>query len=246
MSYVGKQYDTNEGYIATVVEYINCTNVYVRFDNNPPIRATMGNLRKGKVKNPYHPSVCSLGYIGVGEYKTTKKGSKTKAYQTWKDMLRRCSDRMGNPTYADCLVCEEWHNFQNFAKWHEDNHYEIEGEQMHLDKDILVKGNKIYSPETCIFVPRLLNELFVKKNANRGDLPIGVSFSKGKYLAKCSNPFQKNNQVSLGYYDTAEEAFDSYKKYKEGIIKEMAYRYKDKVPQRLFEALLHYKVEIVD
>ena len=65
----------------------------------------------------------------------------------------------------DCSVYEGWHNFQNFAKWYEDNYYEIEEEQMHLDKDILVKGNKVYSPDTCVFVPETINGLFVKSNA---------------------------------------------------------------------------------
>ena len=246
MSIVGSQYKTNEGCLATVVEYLSSTEVYVQFDTHPPIKTSMGNLRKGKVKNPYYKSVFGIGCLGVGDYKASQKGNRTRAYQTWKDMLKRCYSKTGNPTYADCTVCEEWHNFQNFAQWFEENYYEIRGEQMHLDKDILIKGNKIYSPKTCIFVPRLLNELLIKNNASRGSLPVGVSFARGKYLAKCSNPLQERNQVALGYYETAMEAFNVYKEYKEKVIKEVALYYKELIPKQLYEALVEYKVEIED
>ena len=87
-------------------------------------------------------------------------------------MLRRCYDEKLHkkyPTYIDCKVCEEWLNFQNFAKWYYNNYYEIENEKICLDKDILHKGNKIYSPDNCVFVPNNINVLFVKSDKSRGD-----------------------------------------------------------------------------
>ena len=139
------------------------------------------NFKNDKIKCPYERRVFGVGYIGEGKYKTTENGKNTRIYSTWHDMLRRCySEKVHerNPTYIDCEVCEEWYDFQAFAEWYEKNYYEIEGEIMHLDKDILHKGNKIYSKETCIFVPEKINILFVKNNKNRGDCPIGISLFK--------------------------------------------------------------------
>lgn len=80
-------------------------------------------------------------------------------------MLNRCCSgklHKRESTYINCKVCDEWLNFQNFSEWFKNNYYEVEGQRMELDKDILNKGNKIYSPNTCIFVPHNINNLFTK------------------------------------------------------------------------------------
>ena len=167
-------------------------------------------------------------------------------------MLTRCYDEKYQekyPTYNGCTVCEEWLNFQNFAKWYDENSYEVNNEKMNLDKDILVKHNKIYSPDTCIFVPQAINKLFVKCDRSRGDSVIGTSLYKGKYQVKCQvfNPETgKSKNEYLGYYDTQEKAFEVYKYYKEKNIKEVADYYKDEIPDKLYNALYSYKVEITD
>lgn len=74
-------------------------------------------------------------------------------------MMNRCygdKHKYSQYSYKGCTVCEEWHNYQNFAKWYEDNYYNCE-EELELDKDIIIYGNKLYSPETCLFVPKLVN-----------------------------------------------------------------------------------------
>ena len=116
---------------------------------------------------------------------------------------------------------------------------------MCLDKDILSKGNKIYSPNTCIFVPQNINILFTKRNKSRGNLPIGVCYHKqdGKYMSKCSFG---DGQKYLGCYDTPQEAFQIYKEYKEKYIKEVADKYKEYIPQKLYETMYNYEVEIDD
>jgi hypothetical protein len=150
------------------------------------------------------------------------------------------------PTYLGCTVDSYFHNFQNFAKWYDENYYEIEGQRMELDKDILIKGNKIYSPETCVFVPQFINSLFVKSDTKRGGLPLGVHFDKQtkKYRASCNNG--KGKQVPLGRFNSPEDAFQSYKKFKEDVIKKVAEEYKDNIPNVLYEAMINYKVEITD
>ena len=120
---------------------------------------------------------------------------------------------------------------------------------MELDKDILYKGNKIYSRETCIFVPQKINSLFVKRDNDRGDCPIGVHpNSSGNYQVHCSNGYGK--QIPLGTYSSKEEAFSVYKNYKEKLIKDVIDSYEGKIPEphysKLRNAMYNYKVEIDD
>lgn len=166
-------------------------------------------------------------------------------------MIKRCYDEkfhQTHPSYIGCSVVPEWHCFQTFAKWYEENFYEVNNEKMALDKDILVKGNKIYSPETAIFVPQNINSLFIKREKLRGDLPIGVtrkSDNKNKYVARCMNILE-GKKVFIGVFDTPEKAFKAYKEYKEDYIKQVADYYKDLIPKRLYDALYEYEVEIND
>ena len=215
---------------------------------------TYSNFKKGEIKCPYEPRVYGVGYVGEGEYKCRENGKDTKVYRTWYDMLRRCYDEKNlkrNPTYIDSEVCDKWLNFQNFAKWFYENYYEIEGQKMCLDKDILNKGNKIYSPDTCVFVPHNINMLFVKCDKDRGNYPIGVHYHKasGKFQAQCNvYDFKENKSKNkyLGLYNTVEQAFEVYKRFKEKYIKEVADHYKDQIPDKLYQALYNYEVEITD
>lgn len=211
------------------------------------------NFKNGQIKCPYERRYHGVGYLGEGKYKISENSKLTKVYDTWHHMLQRCYDekyQKRQPSYKACTVCDEWHNFQNFAKWYEDNYYEIEGEIMHLDKDILIKHNKIYSPDTCIFVPNIINILFIKNDKSRGESIIGTHRLKnGKYVANChlfNSKIGKSKNEHLGTYDTQEKAFEIYKYYKEKNIKEVADYYKDKILERLYNAMYNYIVEITD
>lgn len=205
-------------------------------------------LNVKKIRCPYEPRVYGVGYIGEGPYKSKENDIMTKQYSIWSKMLRRCYETFNttNPSYEDCYVCEEWLNFQNFAYWYDNNYYEIDNERMEIDKDILYKGNKVYSPETCIIVTQRINSLFIKCNGIRGEYPIGVSKSinKKKYEAACQ--IDKGARKHLGSYNTPEEAFYAYKEYKEKYIKEVADEYKEVIPYTLYEAMYNYEVEITD
>ena len=127
--------------------------------------------------------------------------------------------------------------------------YEIDGEKTCLDKDILFKHNKIYSPDTCVFVPQTINNLFTKTNKKRGEYPIGVSYYKryDNYTASMSvmeNGIKKHK--TLGYFNTPEDAFQKYKLEKEKYIKDIAEKYKDKISNAVYNALINYNVEITD
>ena len=209
-------------------------------------------FKKGKIKCVYERRTYGVGYLGEGKYKSKENGKITKCYKVWQSMLERCYDdkyKEKYPTYKGCTVCNKWHNFQNFAHWYENNYYQIPDNFMCLDKDILVKGNKIYSPETCVFVPNEINLLFIKSNKSRGNYPIGVHYNKqnGKYISQCNFG---DGQKHLGSFDNPEDAFNAYKTAKEKVIKEVIDSYEGIIPEphysRLREAMYNYEVEIDD
>lgn len=187
------------------------------------------------------PVMCGLGYRG-SEYVDCKSES----YLKWHDMLNRCYNakfHKRQPQYEGCTVCEEWLNYSNFKIWYEQN--KLAGMSLDLDKDILFKGNKVYSPETCCFVPHTINTLFLSKKADRGDYPIGVSYEKDKKKFRAAMSFM-GEQIKLGTFDTAEAAFTRYKEYKEDFIQDMAEQYRDEIPDRVYEAMMNWKIEVDD
>ena len=248
-SRLGEERYNNFGSIMVIEKYRKATDIDVYF---PEYNWTAKNkqyvsFKKGNIVCPYEKRTFSKGYIGEGKYKSRENGKKTIVYTMWQSMLYRCYDEdthKKHSTYIGC-TCEAFHCFQDFGKWFEENYYECKGEVMCLDKDILIKGNKIYSPNTCVFVPQSINKLFEKANKSRGELPLGVSYDKKnkKYLAQCS---VKGKQTNLGRYDTPEEAFQVYKQFKENVIKQVADEYKDSIPEKLYNAMYEYEVEIED
>jgi hypothetical protein len=126
--------------------------------------------------------------------------------QKWRHMINRCKDESflrRNPTYAGCSVCDEWLIFDNFKSWMQAQDWK--GKQ--LDKDLLIEGNKVYSPQTCLLVSHSVNSFMTDHRAARGDYPIGVSLDCGgkRFRARCRNPFTKK-QESLGSFFTPEDA----------------------------------------
>lgn len=246
---VGEVRYNNNGEEMKIVRYGGVRDIDVQFDDGTIVEhREYKNFKEGKIKNPMTPTIFGVGYFGIGDYKSRDEtGKHTKCYEVWTSMHQRCYDPKFHekyPTYENCTVCKEWNSYQEFAKWDNENYYEVENERMNLDKDILSKGNKVYSADTCIYVPQSINNLFVKHDKARGVYPIGVCKRGNKFVAQLSKGDGK--RIHLGYYSTPNEAFEAYKQAKEDYIKEVAEEYKDKIPHRLYEALMNYKVEIDD
>ena len=211
-----------------------------------------GDFKNGEVKCPYEPRYYGKGYLGEGKYKVRENGKITDEYKIWHGVLQRCYDpkfQEKHTTYKDCKVEDYLLNFQHMGEWLEENYYEIQGEKMCLDKDILCKRNKTYSRDTCIFVPERINLLFTKRDKLRGKNPIGVTPNlSGNYQVRCHDKYGKS--VYLGTYTTEEEAFKVYKEYKEKVIKEVIDSYEGKIPEpfysRLKTAMYNYEAEIDD
>lgn len=223
-----------------IVRYNNSEDMDIEFQDEFKYvkTTTYSNFKMGCVKNPYDRTLFGVGYMDVGKYMAKVNGKMTDEYEKWTGLIQRCYyDSEVFPTYCDkVVVCDEWHNFQNFAEWLEKNRYKV-NERLHLDKDILFPNCKIYSPKTCILTPQRINMLFSNKPNKRG-LPNGIRMnSGGRYSAKY-------NQKNLGSYDTVEEAYAAYAKEKEKAIKEVAEEYKDIIPKKLYDALYAYKVDI--
>lgn len=148
-------------------------------------------------------------------------------YLSWRHMIGRCYSKKYHskfPTYVDCRVSEEWRKFSAFRGWMELQDWQ--GKQ--LDKDILVRGNKVYSPETCVFVDPAVNWFFLDCAASRGDLPVGVSFHRcsGRYQAQCRNPFTGKKEY-LGSFSDPGEAHLAWKGYKHKLACQYADMQKD-------------------
>lgn len=244
----GEQNVNNKGCLMKIKSYENYDNIYVEFQdkNKGVVHTNYARFKEGNVKNPFYPSVYGIGYIGIGKYKSSNKNDNKKftiQYSYWIDMIKRgYSNNLKNkrPTYENCKVCEEWHNFQNFGKWFDENYYEVENNRMELDKDILNKGNKTYSPNNCIFVPQFINTLFIKSNSKRGNYKIGVSKVDDMYVSQI-NKYGEHNK--LGIFKTEIEAYNKYKEEKELYIVDIANKYKESIPNKLYNALINYKVE---
>ena len=236
-----------------IVEYNSNRDIIIEFQDEykEKIHTNYECFKSGSVKNPYYPSIFRVGILGT-KYPSRRNKVISKEYRMWYDMLKRCYDskyKKERPTYQNVICCNEWLNYENFYEWvHSQENFDrwLNGDYA-IDKDILVKGNKIYSPETCCLVPHNVNNLFVKCDGNRGDLPIGVTYNKQhkKYSVKYS---LNHHIVNLGYYDTPEEAFEIYKKHKENIIKQVArIEYdKDNIIEKCYQAMINYTVEIDD
>lgn len=251
---VGEEKLNNQDCLMKIVIYNKSSDIVVEFQDKyrHKVSTIYANFKSGSIKNPYYPSVYSVGITGA-KYPTHIKCKNTKEYHAWTEMLRRCFDeahRDRQPTYKQVICCEEWLNYENYYEWlHSQSNFEkwFNGNRWAIDKDILFKKNKVYSPETCCLVPQNVNCLFLKREAERGAYPIGVTYKKDGFLASCHNPFT-NKREELGYYSTPEYAFNTYKIYKEDIIKQVAeIEYsKGNIIEECYEAMMNYEVEIDD
>lgn len=237
-----------------IIDYISHDNITVRFDDGT-IRENVyySCFKNGIVKNFEAPIVYGVGVPG---YKPKKVNGKIiKEYSTWSNMLQRCYDPEKQeefPRYKECRVSDEWLYFDNFYEWchRQDNWNKVmeNPSKFHLDKDIISKGNKIYGAKYCSFVPADVNILFVKRERDRGEYPIGVKkLLNGKFQAICSMK-QIGEGILRRSVDTPEKAFLIYKENKERLIKTVGQREYDKgnIVKKCYEAMMNYEVQITD
>ena len=209
-----------------------------------------GNFVKGSIKNPYAPHVANVGFVGVGEDNNTKP----EAYKIWSNMLMRCyktrKDRRRDINYLNCEICEDWLCFQNFVKWYDDNLCLISKdikEKICIDKDLLFKNNKFYSPDTCVPIPEKINIFLTTSKYARGGFPIGVYYenSTNKYKVQCCDPLNRYSR-NIGRFNNYIDAFLKYKETKEKYAKDLADYYDGLIDKRAIDALRNYIIDIED
>lgn len=235
----GEIHLTNEGYFIEIIACRGATDVDIKFLYNGFIVCNLeySNIKRKTVSNPYHPSVYGVGYMGVGNYNSKLNGKSSRIYNIWCNILERsyCEKyKLKKPTYKDVTVCEEWHNFQNFAEWYVNNWKPWMNEKWEIDKDILNRGNKIYSSKNCAFAPPEINALFKFKS--------GKCYYKDRKMFKVL--FSKYGEpIYFGMYKTEEEAKEVVKREKEIYFKEVATKWKSFIAVELYEVIYNWKIE---
>lgn len=181
----------------------------------------------------------------------------TAVYKAWSNMKERCTSKKlkeKSPTYIGVDASVEFKNFTFFHDWW----FQQIGHDLpnvELDKDLLIKGNKVYSAETCLLIPSFVNLFLTKNDVARGECPIGIhkyrNYKNGdvRYVAKVSEydyDLQKKVRKYLGHFRNELEAFHAYKESKEAIAKKHADYLLGKVDDRVIDALLNFEVNIED
>ena len=235
-----------------ILKYNNSKNVEIQFINTGfESTVQLGDIKIGNVKDPYVPSVYGVGVLGT-KYPSREGDRNTKEYALWCDMLKRCysdSYKKRCQTYTGCEVSDNFKSYEYFYEWCNKQigfSNDGNGNPFHLDKDLLVKGNKIYSEDTCIFLPQEINKVLTKRESMRGEYLIGVSWSKTNKAFVAQVGKGKGKPEYLGYFKTELEAFKAYKVAKEVFVKEQANKWKSQIDPRAYNALMNYEVNIDD
>lgn len=227
---IGYKVVTKQGYEMELVSYTNYDNLVAKFtDSGLEVTSRWSRFVNGCIRNPLHRTFSGVGFIGIGPYNSTNR---KRAMSIWVGMLSRCYHPNlleRNPTYADCSVAEVWHNFQNFVLWFE-NFYK---EGWEIDKDLMSENGKIYSPETCCFLPKKLNLLLSELDKD------SCGFYSDK-RNKVKTYTVRYNGENLGTFRNKEDASKAYFDYKFPYIIGVIESFKSKLEPSVYEKLLSY------
>ena len=236
---LGEIKEMNCGYTAEIIEYNNSDDITIKFlDTDETIKTTYGNFKKGNIKSHFSPTVYGWGIIGL-ENIQDENGKMLKSYRVWSSMIGRCYGEVyhkNKPNYIGCEICEEWKYYSNFKKWFNENWYEID-EELQLDKDLICNNlgleKKIYSPSTCLFLPKSLNTSLTNLNQKRkfSVLP------SGKYRIQVKNKGFKQT------YNTYEEALKGCIEDRILYIRNKLKSYENKIPKYIYEQVYNVKIK---
>lgn len=246
--YLGKTITTNEGYDVNIIRFYNNSNVLIQFEDKHIQKIHSQQIQTKRIRNKFKRSNCELGYMGDGKYRSKDENGKTvHSYRVWKNLIVKFAHSSLDEEF---FICEDWLNYQNFAEWYEVNYYELDNEKTVLMTTVFDVNNNVFSPETCMFVPITIKNLFYKEK-KENDLPYGVHLNP----YSCIKPFRtifKYHEIHSHLFngeilrretfENPEDAFVYFKKKKESYIKTIREFYKDKVPYKLYEILGTFEV----
>ena len=247
----GEVFKSKSGNEFIIVCYDSSFNVRIRFIKTGYEKSyELSQIRKGLVKDRFAPTVCNVGIVG-DKYATKLNGVPLPQYVLWGNVLKRCySDvyKKQRPTYKDCEVSDNFKSYEYFYEWCNEqigfNCKDENGKLFNIDKDLLVKGNKLYSEDMCVFLPIEINAVLVKRDKMRGGCVLGVYkhkyYNEDKFVAQLN--LNTGKAKYIGLYDTEIEAFNAYKEAKESYLKELANKWKSQIDDRAYNALMNYEV----
>ena len=245
---VGKVFKSKSSGDFKIVKYSDSGHVEIQFLNTGyETVVQLGHIKSGGVKDRYSPSVYGVGITGT-KHPTYEGGVQTKEYVLWNGMLERCYSTIFKkkcPTYEGCEVSDNFKSYEYFYEWC-NNQIGFGNEGWQLDKDLLIKGNKVYSEDSCIFIPSEINLVLVKSDKKRGKHLIGVSWHERDKVFVARVNKNKGRSEWLGTFKTEIEAFKAYKQAKESFVKEQANKWKSQIDDRAYNALMNYTVNIKD
>ena len=233
-----------------VLKYTNSLNILIEFVETGFRKICQTKeIKTGSILDKSLPSVFNVGVLGdkyATKYKLPNGRYRNfKEYETWSGLLERCYSekcQIKHPTYRGCTVSENFKSYTYFYEWcNAQVGFGNEGWQ--LDKDLLVKGNKIYSEDTCCFLPEEVNIALTRSDKTRGSSPIGVTKRGGSYYASISI---RGKTKPLGSFKSETLAFEEYCKNKEEYLSLLAVQYENQIDPRVYGVLMNYKVEITD
>lgn len=235
---VGDVFTNKDNETYKVIQIDSYKKVYVEFKDGTVLQVTSLHAAAG-VRNYNSKTVFNVGYTGYGEYsKTTHE----KLYSKWASMICRGYSekyKAKKPTYKDVSVCSDWHNFQNFAKWavNRDDYLE----EWEIDKDILIASNRIYSPESCCFVPRIIN-CAIRSSALKDKTKIPFRISGGQKQYKVFITLDNSVKKAL-YFKDIEQAHSAVVEFKTKRVKELAEQFKQQLNSEVYLKLSNFVFE---
>lgn len=240
-SVINKCFQTNHDGTVLVIGGENSHNLVVKFLNTGNIRnhIRLYNLKRGKVKDIQykHPTVFGVGFAPF------KKIADPRIYKIWTNLLARCycKKRINgrDKSYAKVAICDEWLHYDTFEEWYIKN--QLKGMDSFIDKDLLSHGCKIYSPKTCVMLPREINNALQRTELNTKSISLGLPV--GVQRTKDGKIFSMMKRKHLGFFKNAEQAFNAYKVEKEKYLKYLAEKYKSAISTIAYNALLNYSVQ---
>ena len=246
----GNIYPTTKGGNVIVLNYVRDTHILVEFMDDDKYQTVVGvtALLKGLIHNPYARTFYGRGYMGVGRFSTNPKLDTYKVYKAWQGMMSRCyseEEKLRHPSMELSHCCPEWFNLQVFGEWYI-SQKGWDQPKWQLDKDLMGNGSRLYSPETCVILPPVINTSirFINLGSvNNNGLPHGVHYAKQcrKYITDCRTHGDDNKPKTM-YFKTAQEAFNWFKEKKEVFLKCLAFEFKDRIEERAFNKLLSLEI----
>ena len=230
---IGEEIITKSGYKIKIIEYRNRQDITVEFDDGTQVKSGYNYFEDGVIKHPCEKSVRGIGFKGITNSQVEHD---IRARKIWSSIITRCYVKSNKyKSYHNCTIADEWLNFQNFLKWYSNNYYELPGETVSIDKDLLSENCKIYSKDTCIFIPMWLN-MSIINSCDKERFYNRKPDKYGKYSIYVS---YKNKKYFVGYFKLLTEAYNAYKYKKRALILKDFKPYKNLIPDNIYNKILH-------